>query len=57
VKFTIEIRQRGKKIKEIETKLPEPTTLETLRKIWEVETTLNGLSTDLRWHMNVSEDM
>ena len=57
MKLTIQINQRGKKVKTLETKLSDNTSLETLRKIWEAETNLNGIpSSDLRFHFNVVED-
>ena len=57
MKFTITINQRGKKIKTIETKLSDQTSLETLRKIWEAEVNLNGIpGSDLRFHFNVEDD-
>jgi len=54
----ITIQQRGKKIKEIEGRIIQQiATLETMRKIWEAEQTLNSLpGTDLRWHFNITDE-
>lgn len=57
MRFVITINQRGKKVKTIETKLDDRTSMETIRKIWEAEMNLNGIpGSDLRFHFNIEDD-
>lgn len=55
MKLTITMTQpkSRKKPKKVETTLPDSTTLETLRKLWEMEQLLNNLNIDLHVHVGI----
>lgn len=57
MRLTISMKQSGHRPKVLVTKISEPVTLETMRKLWEAEQALNSIPADLRVHISVEEDV